>query len=301
MLSKIITLFFTMIWSTASFATVVVPVFWPFGVSTLPANHTRTLIQEANQIQSKYKFVFQHKPGAGGGVAPNTVKNYNGPAILAATSSFFIRPNLVTDNSYYFSDFHPMFVMCSSSVGLGSKHIKNINDLKSVERVTVGISGYGSLTHLFALELKKQFPSINIIPYQGFPMAIVDVLGDNLDAAVAFLGDLNSYADAKTITILGITGPKSVNDNLKSFKDQNVVGLEKLVTTYSWVGNIHITETMSNEIFNILTQAEKSLTVQKSYNDDFCVNTTIQQKNLKSWYQTQQYVWDNITKNVKLD
>ena len=51
----------------------IITIFYAWGPGDSVANYHRTLANEANQLQNKYTFVFDTKPGAGGAIAGNHV------------------------------------------------------------------------------------------------------------------------------------------------------------------------------------------------------------------------------------
>jgi len=290
----------TLFFSTTAFASQIIQVVWPFNPGSGQAGHTRALIEEANRLQSTYKFVFESKPGAGGVIAANYVLNSNKPAILAATSSFFIRPNLYPDASYDVDQFRVIFGQCSSPMVLAVKKFNNINDIKKQDRVTVGISGLGATTHLFALELKKNFPGIDIVPFNGTPPSIVAVLGNNIDATTGFPGDVAQFVNNKDLVVLGVSGSTSIN-GASTFSSQGLANFENLTNSFSWLGNNLVTDKMISEIGKILLKAESGELVQRSYQNDFCIDFNIDLKDRNNWFSTQKVFWKSVTKDVKLN
>jgi tripartite-type tricarboxylate transporter receptor subunit TctC len=292
----ILSLFF----STTAFASQVIQVVWPFNPGSAQAGHTRALIEEANKLQSTYKFVFESKPGAGGVIAANYVLNNKQPTILAATSSFFIRPNLYPDASYDVDQFRPIFGQCSSPMVLAVKKFNSLNDLKQQDRLTVGVSGLGATTHLFALELKKHFTGIEIVPFNGTPPSIVAVLGNNIDATTGFPGDVAQFVDNKDLVVLGVSGSTPVN-GIPTFSSQGLVNFENLTNSFSWLGNNLVTDKMISEIGNILLKAESGELVQRGYQNDFCIDFNIDPTDRTKWFSTQKEFWKSVTTDVKLN
>lgn len=286
--------------SSPVFASQTVPVVWPFSPASVQANHTRILIEEANKLQTTYTFVFQSKPGAGGAVAANYVLNYNGPAILAATSSFFIRPNLYPTESYDVNQFTPIFGQCSSPMVLSSKNFKSMEELKNKDRLTIGVSGLGATTHLFALELSKQFPNVVIVPFKGTPPAILAVLGDEIDSTTGFPGDISQFVINKDLVTIGVSGTSDIG-NIKTFKSQGITGFENLTNNFSWMANMKTKESMITDWSNILLLAESSNIIRKSYNNDSCIDFGFTPLNSNTWFNEQILFWKSATKDVKLN
>ena len=60
-----IALFFTLV-SSLSFAKETISIVYGWTPGDSAANYSRTLVKEANDLQDKYQFIFDTKPGAGG-------------------------------------------------------------------------------------------------------------------------------------------------------------------------------------------------------------------------------------------
>ena len=74
-------------------AQTVVPVVWVFALSSSQGNMVREIIQEANSRQTKYQFIFEHKPGAGGAVAAAAGLSAGRPAhVKRSAQSHIVQP-----------------------------------------------------------------------------------------------------------------------------------------------------------------------------------------------------------------
>ena len=69
-----------------------VTVLWPFNIGSNQAAYARAIIDQANTQQTKYRFVLENKPGAGGTIAARMVQGSHEITLLSMSSSFFIRP-----------------------------------------------------------------------------------------------------------------------------------------------------------------------------------------------------------------
>ena len=104
-----------------------IEIVWAFNVGSNQANIVREMIHLANASQSKYQFVFQHKPGAGGTIAANYVNSNPQRTVLAMSSSFIIRPYFEQGvNTHDLDDFVPVLVQGHQApLFLVSSRIKN--------------------------------------------------------------------------------------------------------------------------------------------------------------------------------
>ena len=129
-------------------------------------NYVRTIIEEANQLQNKYNFIFDAKPGAGGSLAANHVKNTPN-TILSTSSAFFVRPNLFPNESYDLSTFKEIYLQCSAPMAITAMKYQTWADVPKDRPLTIGVSGLGTTTHLFATQIQAQYPKLQVIPFKS--------------------------------------------------------------------------------------------------------------------------------------
>jgi tripartite-type tricarboxylate transporter receptor subunit TctC len=123
------------------------------------ANYDRAIIKEANQIQDKYTFIFDARPGAGGGIAAHYVGNTPN-TILATSSAFFIRPNLYPEQSHNINSFKEILPKCTAPFAVASGKYKSWKDVPTDKPLSIGISGMGTTTHVVATQLVKKYPNM---------------------------------------------------------------------------------------------------------------------------------------------
>ena len=97
---KKLLIIFSLIWCTTVSSKEVVPIVWAFAPYSNQANALRVIIDNANNIQEKYTFIFESKPGAGGSIAVNHVINQKKLTLLMISSSVFVRPIYYPNESY---------------------------------------------------------------------------------------------------------------------------------------------------------------------------------------------------------
>lgn len=223
MFKKLQLLAISLLLSTAAFAETTVPVYWPFSLASTHATMVRTVVEELNTAQKDYTFVFVHKPGAGGSIAANTLINHNGPALMAATSSFFIRPNLYPSASHDLSKYNTLGSYCDAQpLALISSKYKTLDEIKN-QSVTIGVIP-GSITHLTAISYNSTKPvSMVTAFYQGTPEITKDVIGGHLDISVDFLSSAVQFQDR--LHVLAISGSKNYPEG-QTFKSQGVHNIE---------------------------------------------------------------------------
>ena len=122
-MKKIITFVIFSLFSLSIVAKETVTIVFAFGPADSVANYGRSLADEANQIQNKYTFVFDTKPGAGNSIAANYVKNTPN-TILATSSAFFIRPIFYPNESYDISEFRELMPQCEAPMVIATQKYK---------------------------------------------------------------------------------------------------------------------------------------------------------------------------------
>ena len=267
------------------------------------ANFHRTLVEEANRIQSQYKFVFDAKPGAGGSIAANYVAT-NPNTILATASAFFIRPNFFPNESHDLNAFKQLMPQCSAPALISSRKYQSWKEVPKDRPLTIGVSGLGTTTHLIATQLVKQYPNMVVVPFKSTSEALVSVLGGNTDFAVNFLGDSMQYAQAnspKRVYMLGITGDKTVAGVAPLITQ----GFPKTLARMNIPAQLVVPKNVSDEKFtawrNILVRAGSSKLVQDSFVLDYCESMNqMPTDQIQPYYNMQTVEWHRLTQGVKL-
>lgn len=295
MIKFIISMLFLFLHSN-SYASQNVHIVWPFASGSNQANALRLIIENANQSQKKYNFIFEHKPGAGGTIAVNYVLNRKIPTLLLTTTSFFTRPIFYPNESYDVNKIQPIaIVSVDGPLVFLSKKFSNLNELKDQKNVTVGVIS-GSITELVARTIQKSInTNLTIVTYSSTIDATKDMIGNHIDVSVEFIRDALVWVDNGHAKILGITGNKDI-DNHKTFMSQNVKNTSELVHHTMIVTNKEISDEFVQEMHLILTDAMlKSNVVEIWKNDRAIVTKRSYEDTLKFW-NSQKILWNKITK-----
>ena len=272
-------------------AQTVVPIYWPFSISSTQSNFVRLIIDQANKDQKKYTFILEHKPGAGGSIAVKTLSSNNNLALSAHSSSFFVRPLIYTENTYNFKDFTPVLIQC-----VGQPHVivsvkyKNFEELQKQKFLTIGAI-IGSLTEIQAKQLKKLLPNteVTIVGFQGTPETTQQVMAKNLDLGVDLPANLIQWVELNKLNVIGTSGSIS-HKNFPAFSKIGVNGFESFVSDYFIVANANVKPEVVVELNNILQHASRTNELKELYEKDFCKkeDLTLQQSNdtFKKWADT---------------
>jgi tripartite-type tricarboxylate transporter receptor subunit TctC len=280
-----------------------ITIYYAFSPADSVANYHRTLANEANKIQDRYNFIFDAKPGAGGTIAARTVIS-TPDAILAHSTAFFIRPNLYANESYDLAQFKEQYVHCMAPLAVSSTRYSTLREVPNT--ASVGISGLGVTTHLAALELKKRYPNLNIIPFKSTNDSMLSMVSGQTDLHIGFISEAeqwsreNSKSDRK-VSVLGITGTKSVNGYAtlvsqgfdRSFADMNV-GHHLVIPT-------RVDDTKAQEFYSIFARAARTEAVRAAYAVDYCELQTVAPSELPKWYQFHVNYWKKLSSGIKID
>jgi tripartite-type tricarboxylate transporter receptor subunit TctC len=300
-MKKIISILALAAFSLLATAKDTITVIYSWTAADTAANFHRSLIEEANRIQDKYNFIFDTRPGAGGSIAATHVLETPN-TILATASAFFVRPNFFPNESHDVTKFREIFPQCSAPAVIASKKYKSWSEVPNNAKLSIGMSGMGTTTHLIATQLVKKYPNLIIVPFKSTSEALLGVLNDSTDFSVNFLGDSDQYTTGKDpVHLLGITGNKTINRivplSTQGFsKDLEVMNIpaELLVPT-SWP------DSKFTDVREILLRAGRSQSVLDSYKPDYCQNINqMNDKEIQIWYTNQISDWKRLTIGVLL-
>lgn len=281
----------------SAWAQQIVPVYWPFSIAGQSAMMAKSLADSANRRQTKYRFIFTHRPGAGGAVAALSTLGDKDLAILVSSSSFYIRP-LLFNESHEVEKFNMINTICvNQPLALFSKNISNINEARG-RKITSGIAP-GSITQLVNEAIRANNPDINIvdIAYKGTPEATSDMLGGHIDGSVDFTGKLTFARFPAGVNVLGITGTKNF-PNMTTFASQKIKGLENVVASfYVFVPNT-VSREQQQELSKILYDAFDEHVRDKCEEDYGTIQKTPFDQ-LERLHQSTYQFWRTTTKTIK--
>ena len=268
-----------------------------------PANYSRAIIEEANRLQSKYNFIFDTRPGAGGSIAANYVKNTPN-TILATASAFFVRPNFFPAESYDLAAYREIFLQCTAPMAITAMKYKTWADVPKDRPLTIGVSGLGTTTHLFATQIQAKYPQLTVIPFKSTSESLLSVASGNTDLHVAFLGEVETWgADNPKygkLLVLGISG----NNSVRGFPTLVSQGFGTTVANISVPFHLVVPANIPQDRFNewrqILVEAGKNSSVKETYRSDACVPGSLNEIDLVPWYRAQVEQWHRFSAGVKI-
>lgn len=286
--------------ASTAFAKDNITILYAFSPSDTTGNYSRVLTYEANKIQDKYNFIFDARPGAGGTLAANEVLN-KPDTILHHSTAFFVRPNIFPKESWDLGLFREQFVHCAAPMVVAGSKITSWKEVEGKKSVSIGISGLGVTTHLMAVQLQKKHPNLLIVPFKSTTDAMLSMYSGQTDLALGFPGEVKQWVETKKVTVLGVTGTKSVggyptlvSQGFAPVFGQMLIG-QHYVVPKTW------SEEKSKEIHEILARATKSQNVQDSYKDDFCAPQPTQYKDLDKFFNFHTKYWKDLSANIKIE
>lgn len=269
------------------------------------ANFYRALVDEANKIQNQYTFVFDTKPGAGGTVAAKHVLNNSANTLWINSSAGYIRPNLFPAESHNMADFRSILPMCVSPFVIASAKYKSWKDVPTNAKLSIGMSGLGTTTHLVSIQIAKNYPNMTIVPFKSTSEALINVLNGAVDFSVGFHGDSEQYTRSdspRQVYWLGQTGRNSI----KGTDLLSNQGFSRDLLDMSTPQQIFAAKTLSEDRFKsirkVLVEASRARSVRDANAADNCIpNNQMPDNQIDAWFDAQVNQWKRLTVDVKLD
>lgn len=190
----------------------------PYPPGGSPDNTARVLGEKISR-GGKYNVVIENRPGAGGVLAVDTVKNSppDGSVILMGDSSTYsISPNVKRKISYDpLRDFKPVGLAATSPIFLVTQPSTAntvadfVANLKKEPGQMYGSSGYGTAHHL-AMEMFRSITNVDMghVPYKGATQTVPAVAAGDVIATFAGLTAARSFSQVGKVKILAIAEPE---------------------------------------------------------------------------------------------
>jgi tripartite-type tricarboxylate transporter receptor subunit TctC len=278
---------------------------YSWGAGDNAANFYRALVAEANKLQNQYTFLFDTRPGAGGTIAANFTTNNPTNTLWINSSAGYIRPNLFPADSHSMADFRSILPMCVSPFVIASAKYKSWKDVPADAKLSIGMSGLGTTTHLVSIQIAKNYPNMTIVPFKSTSEALLNVLNGAVDFSVGFHGDSEQYTRSdspRQINWLGQTGRNSI----KGTDLLSNQGFSRDLLDMSTPQQIFAAKTLSEDRFKsirkVLIEAGRARSVRDANVADNCIpNNQMPDNQIDAWFDAQVNQWKRLTVDVKLD
>lgn len=166
-----------------------------------------------------YQVIVENRPGAGGMVGAEYVKNSNpdGSTLFLGDSSMYaISPNLLDNLSLNpLKDFIPVGLAATSPIFLTTNHpqVNTLKDFIALAKAKPGLpygSGGNGTTNQLAMEMLKSMAGIDLlhIPYKGASQLAPAVVAGDVVAGFGGMAVTFPLAKAGRLKILGVTTGK---------------------------------------------------------------------------------------------
>jgi tripartite-type tricarboxylate transporter receptor subunit TctC len=276
----------------------VVTFIWGWSLGDPMAQYSRSLIQEANQLQNKYKFVLDARPGAGGAIAARHVENTPN-TILATSTAFFVRPNFYPADSHNPENFRVLMTQCALPMAVASSKYSSWQQVPQDRALNIGISGLGATSHLIAEQVRKKYPLLEPIPYKSTRDSMLDLAAGRLDLHVGFPGEIEPWVREGKMHALGVTGPRAAA-GIPALNSQGFVGVDQVVNGHSLIVPKSIAPAVYAEWRDILLKAATARSVQTSYAVDHCSPSTLNDQQTQAWFVAQTQLWKKLSQGINI-
>lgn len=203
------------------------------------ASHSGTpamlqIIDTVNQIQKKYTFLLEFKPGGNQVIAVKQMDQDPQRSLAIIAASFVENVEL---GQLKAEDYVPVWSLgdaCWTVMSTVTNGASNLRGLQNAQKIVVGTVGFGNASHLTALQIGKKYNvPVNLVPFKSNFDAAVNMTGNNgvtltLDTPEAFENfrprnsklrmlavscnqRLPEYPQVKTLREQGIVAPAVIN------------------------------------------------------------------------------------------
>ncbi len=215
-------------------------------------------------------FVVENRAGAGGNVGADLAAKSpaDGYTLLVSTNAAVatnkaLYPNLPYDPERDLSTvslmaYAPQLLVVSPSVPVNSfrEFLEYLS--RNPGRLSYGSAGSGSASHLTMELLKADAKVFTVhIPYRGFPQAVTDLLGGNIQAMFAIAPILLPHVKSGKIRALAVTAARRSEQapDIPSVAELGFPQLESL----SWIGLLAPAKTPQDVIDRLSAETQRIL------------------------------------------
>lgn len=211
----------------------------PFPAGGAADAMARVLVEKLRD-ELKQTVIVENRPGASTRVAAEVLKQAapDGNTVLLTLFDTMVIAPLVYSNLRYDADkdFAPITEVAAVNYGLAvsaSSPYRSLADYIKAAKTdrnaaTLGVSGLGSVLHFIAFEFtRKAGADISIVPFQGGPAMVTNLVGNQIGSAVDGLGVFVEQHRAHKIRVLAVSGKQRSSQlpDVPTFSEQGYPSL----------------------------------------------------------------------------
>lgn len=265
----------------------------------------------ASEMKLDQPVVVVNRTGAGGTIGTAEVasaKPDGHTILLGMVGPFETQPHLL-DVQYSIDDFRyisaltyePLFLVVPADSPWNSLEDMKNDILASGKTLKFGSSSQGSMPHLAQEVLYKNMgiPAEHI-PFDGSNPAVVALLGGNIEALSAHLGEIHSYVDSGELKILGVYSPERVElaPDVPTMKEQ---GYDMDISGIKFVA---IGKDVPEEVVAFLTkkveEAKKSENFQNFLASNYSMVNNATEEEIKAQLERESEIYKGVIEELGL-
>lgn len=190
----------------------------PFPAGGAADAMARVLVDKLKD-ELKQNIVVDNRPGGSTRIAAEILKQApaDGNTVLMTLLDTMVIAPMVYSNMRYdpLKDFAPITEVAGVTYGIAVPASAPYTNLKEfltaakgdAGKSSVGISGLGSTLHFLAFDFTKKIGGdMTIVPFQGGPAMVTNLLGNQIGAAMDGLGVFVEQHKAKKLRVLAVSG-----------------------------------------------------------------------------------------------
>lgn len=249
--------------ATAASARETITVVIPASPSQSSTPLTLKVIDKANELQTKYNFVPEFKPGANGVLAIKHMDTSPHNRVVGVAPAFVenARSGMINENDYVaISAGGDVCWAVITNVGDSQRGTASLEDLRGRE-IVVGGTGFGNAAHITSLLLAEKYGfRVKYVVFKANFDAVVNMVGNNgVSMALESINTYNQFKDKQPkLQMLGFncTVRSSQAPELKTLREQ---GINAPMIWNLTMANKSMDEERRREVGSVLEEATKSI------------------------------------------
>jgi tripartite-type tricarboxylate transporter receptor subunit TctC len=250
-----------MLFSTSVFAREPIVIYFNASASQPNATPYIKMLDIANQLQNKYEFILEFKPGANGVLALRAMDQSPLNRLATTAPAFVENAKSGVINEVDYVSVATQGDACWAVITNVGDTKQGIDSLKGQKEITVGGTGYGNAAHLTALIIGERLGfKVRYIVYKANYDALVNMAsGEPINFVIERVANYQTFkAKNPRLQILGINCPtrNTLMPEVKTLREQGYHTPTIFMTT---LANVKMPETKRQELGKILEEAQGKL------------------------------------------